>query len=193
MSSVRLCNPLAPWVWLRALLYVSLATSLTATNSYFVHNLTSDLPGVADQEDDALINPWDFIAFDTCTPVGSLCTPPDVSSVLVASNGNGTVVQYTPIPGIVQPNSYPSLLHGVTGIMGNYGLPQRVRMVWPMDSWSVPKMERSRVWRSSCQLSSLLWSITRNLGRSIKAVPVGACSRVADGHATMQRISATGK
>jgi hypothetical protein len=57
-----------------------------------VHNLVSDLPGFADQEDDALVNPWDFIAFDTCTPVGSmLCMPPNVSSVLVASNGKGTV------------------------------------------------------------------------------------------------------
>jgi hypothetical protein len=55
-------------------------------------------PGVADQRDDALVNPCDFIAFDACTPAGStLCAPLNVSSVLVASKGSGTVVQYTPI------------------------------------------------------------------------------------------------
>jgi hypothetical protein len=44
--------------------------------------------------------------------------------VLIASNGSGTVTQYTPIPGIVEPQSYPNLVRGVTGIMGYHGLPQ---------------------------------------------------------------------
>jgi uncharacterized protein (TIGR03118 family) len=125
MSSVHVCNPFASHGWLRALLYVALATPVAAANTYFVHNLVSDLPGIGDQQDDSLVNPWDFIAFNVCTPAGSaLCAPPDVSSVLVASNGSGTVSQYTPIPGIVQPQPYPSLVRGVTGIMGYHGLPQ---------------------------------------------------------------------
>ena len=100
-------------------LWAALSTSVMGANSHLVHNLISDLPGVADQQDDELINPWDFIAFDVCTPVGSpSCTPPDVSSVLIAANGYSTVTQYTPIPGVVEPESYPSLLPGVTGIMG---------------------------------------------------------------------------
>ena len=45
------------------------------------------------------------------------------SSVLIAANGSATVLQYTPVPGVVQPESYPSLFPGVTGIMGMYGLP----------------------------------------------------------------------
>jgi hypothetical protein len=34
------------------------------------------------------------------------------------------VAQYTPIPGVAQPDLYPNLLTGVTGIIGNFGLPQ---------------------------------------------------------------------
>ena len=105
-------------------LLIAIASSVAAANNYFVHNLVSDLPGVADQQDTELINPWDFISFPGCTPGSPSCTPPNVSSVLIATNGNATVLQYTPIPGIVQPESYPSLLPGVTGIMGMYGLPQ---------------------------------------------------------------------
>ena len=104
-------------------LLAALASSLGAANSYFVHNLASDLPGVADQKDDQLVNPWDFTSFNVCTPPGSpSCSPPDVSSVLIA-NGTGIVSQYTPIPGIVEPQSYPSLGQGITGVMGMSGLP----------------------------------------------------------------------
>jgi uncharacterized protein (TIGR03118 family) len=106
------------------LLVIAFASSLAAANNYYVHNLISDLPGVADQEDDQLVNPWDFTSFSGCPPGSPSCTPPNVSSVLIASNANATVSQYTPIPGVVQPHSYPSLLPGVTGIMGMYGLPQ---------------------------------------------------------------------
>ena len=103
-----------------------LASSLAAANRYFVHNLASDLPGVADQEDDQLINPWDFVSFNAFMPVGfPSCTPPDVSSVPLANNGTGIVSQYTPIPKTVVPESYPYLVHGITGIMGSYGLPQQ--------------------------------------------------------------------
>src|SRR5579863_5757745 len=108
------------------ILWVALSTSVMRANSYFVHNLLSDLPGEADQQDDQLIDPWDFISFNVCMPVGSpSCTPPDVSSVLIAANGYSTVTQYTPIPGVVEPESYPNLLPGVKGIMGMYGLPQQ--------------------------------------------------------------------
>jgi uncharacterized protein (TIGR03118 family) len=113
------------FAWLRQMLMVaSLASSLASANSFFVHNLASDLPGVADQEDDQLVNPRDFTSFNVCTPPGSpSCTPPDVSSVLIA-NDTGIVSQYTPIPGIVEPQSYPSLGQGITGVMGMYGLPK---------------------------------------------------------------------
>jgi hypothetical protein len=58
VSSVRVCNPFASFCWSRALLYVALATPVTAANTYLVHNLVSDLPGVGDQQDDTLVNPW---------------------------------------------------------------------------------------------------------------------------------------
>ena len=118
-------NPLTPGTWLRPVfLLIALASSLAAANNYYVHNLVADLPGVADQQDAELINPWDFTSLPSCTPGSPGCTAPSVSSVLIATNGNATVLQYTPIPGIVQPESYPSLLPGVTGVMGMYGLPQ---------------------------------------------------------------------
>src|SRR5579862_503489 len=118
-------NPYTPMIWLRPVfLLIALASSLAAANKFYVHNLVSDLPGIADHEDDGLVNPWDFVSFPSCTPGPPSCTPPNVSSVLIATNGNATVLQYTPIPGVVQPESYPSLLPGVMGIMGMYGLPQ---------------------------------------------------------------------
>src|SRR5580704_13357408 len=49
---------------------------------------------------------------------------PAIASVLIANNGTGKVSQYTPIPGTVEPESYPYPLHGMTGVMGMYGLPQ---------------------------------------------------------------------
>ena len=101
-----------PSSWLRPiLLLAALANSLAAANSYLVHNLASDVPGVADQTDAQLVNPWDFTSFNACLPVGSpSCVPPDVSSVLIANNGIGMVSQYTPIPEVVEPESYPYLL-----------------------------------------------------------------------------------
>ena len=118
-------DPFTPRIWLRPVfLLIALASSLAAANKFYVHNLVSDLPGIADHEDDGLVNPWDFVSFPSCTSGPPSCTPPDVSSVLIATNGSATVLQYTPVPGIVQPESYPSLLPGVTGIIGMYGLPQ---------------------------------------------------------------------
>jgi len=65
-----------------------------------------------------LVNPWDFSSFNVCMPLGSpSCAPPDVSSVLIATNGNQSISQYTPIPGVVQPSFYPSLGLGITGVM----------------------------------------------------------------------------
>jgi hypothetical protein len=96
-------HPFNPTSWLRPILLLAvLANSLAAANSYLVHNLASDVPGVADQTDAQLVNPWDFTSFNVCLPVGSAsCTPPDVSSVLIANNGIGMVSQYTPIPEVV--------------------------------------------------------------------------------------------
>jgi uncharacterized protein (TIGR03118 family) len=126
MNSPIFNHPFNPGSCVRPMFVLAvLASSLAAANSYFVHNLASDLPGVADQVDDQLVNPWDFTSFNVCTPLGSpSCMPPDVSSVLIANNGTGIVSQYTPIPGTVEPQSYPYLGHGITGTMGNYALPQ---------------------------------------------------------------------
>jgi uncharacterized protein (TIGR03118 family) len=125
MNVLRFIAPTKYALVLRTLFpFAVLATWPAAANSYLIHNLASDLPGVADQQDTELINPWDFISSPGCTPGSPSCTPPNVSSVLIATNGNATVLQYTPIPGVVQPELYPSLLPGVTGIMGMYGLPQ---------------------------------------------------------------------
>src|SRR5216683_1261295 len=45
--------------WMRsALLLGAIAGSLPAANSYLVHNLVSDLPGIADHVDKNLVNPW---------------------------------------------------------------------------------------------------------------------------------------
>ena len=38
----------------------ALASNLAAANNHLVHNLLSDLPGVADQMNEQLVNPWDF-------------------------------------------------------------------------------------------------------------------------------------
>jgi hypothetical protein len=57
MSSVHVRNPFVSRSWWRALLYVALATPGTAGNACFVHNLVSDLPGIGDQQDDALVDP----------------------------------------------------------------------------------------------------------------------------------------
>jgi hypothetical protein len=38
-------------------LLAALANSLAAAKSYLVHNLASDVPGVADQKDAQLVNP----------------------------------------------------------------------------------------------------------------------------------------
>jgi uncharacterized protein (TIGR03118 family) len=110
---------------LRLMFVAAFANFLSAQNNYLVHNLVSDLPGVADQQDDELVNPWDFTSFGVCEPVPSpSCQPPDVSSVLIMSNGAGLVAQYTAIPGIVETKSYPYQITGITGVMGMYGLPQ---------------------------------------------------------------------
>jgi uncharacterized protein (TIGR03118 family) len=104
---------------------VGCASHLSAQNNYFVHNLASDLPAVADQEDNELINPWDFTPLNVCLPVGfPECQPPDVSSVLILSNGANLVAQYSPIPGAVEAKSYPYKFFGVAGVMGLYALPE---------------------------------------------------------------------
>jgi uncharacterized protein (TIGR03118 family) len=112
MNSRYIHHPFLPTSWLRpvALLIVA-ASSVAAANSYFVHNLISDLPGVADQVAPGLVNPWGIYSFGT--------------SVLIATNGNGSLSQYSPVPGVVQPPFDPNLSPGITVIMPSAkGLPQ---------------------------------------------------------------------
>jgi hypothetical protein len=165
-----------------------LASSLAAANRYFVHNLASDLRGVADQEDNQLINPWDFTSFNVCTPPGSpSCKPPDISSVLIANSGTGMVSQFTPIPGIVEPQSYPSFEHGITGIMGSYALPQQGTNALASGLLFCTEDGSIVGWESSLQRLLPRWSITPNRGLSIKAVLSGAYSSVMVSHSTTPR------
>ena len=46
------------WAPAAALLSLTIANALGAANGYLVHNLVSDLPGLADHTDKNLINPW---------------------------------------------------------------------------------------------------------------------------------------
>jgi uncharacterized protein (TIGR03118 family) len=68
--------------WIRSgLLLGTLAGSLPAANNYLVHNLVSDLPGVADHVDKNLVNPWGN-GFSGTSPFW------------VANNGTGTSTLY---------------------------------------------------------------------------------------------------
>jgi uncharacterized protein (TIGR03118 family) len=79
--------------WIRtSLLTCWLAGSLAAANGYLVHNLVSDLPGLADHVDKNLVNPWGN-AFGPTTPFW------------IANNHSGTSTLYdgtgTPLPLVV--------------------------------------------------------------------------------------------
>jgi uncharacterized protein (TIGR03118 family) len=68
--------------FLRAgILCAALACSLSAANSYLVHNLVSDLPNTADHVDSNLVNPWG-IAFSPTSPFW------------IGNNGTGTSTLY---------------------------------------------------------------------------------------------------
>src|SRR5580698_4241843 len=59
----------------------SLAAQTTPPNNYLVHNLVSDLPGIADHQDPNLVNPWG-------NGFGA-------SPFWVGNNGTGTSTLYT--------------------------------------------------------------------------------------------------
>jgi hypothetical protein len=44
--------------WLVVLFSAALASNAAAANRYTPHNLVSDIPGIADQTDPSLVNPW---------------------------------------------------------------------------------------------------------------------------------------
>jgi hypothetical protein len=67
LNSVHSLDPLVSWTWLRALPYLALASSFAAADGYFVHNFDSDLPGVADQQQDTLIGSIATTVFETNT------------------------------------------------------------------------------------------------------------------------------
>ena len=46
-------------VWcLTGAIGMTLAAQTTVPNTFLVHNLVSDLPGIADHQDPNLVNPW---------------------------------------------------------------------------------------------------------------------------------------
>lgn len=80
--------------WLcSAVIAVSVAGTLAGANSYFVHNLVSDLPNTADHVDANLLNPWGIAASST-------------SPFWISNNRSGTSTLYdtsgTPIPLVVK-------------------------------------------------------------------------------------------
>ena len=99
--------------WMQAsLLTCWLAASLPAATGYLVHNLVSDLPGLADHVDKNLVNPWGN-AFGAATPFW------------ISNNHSGTSTLYdgtgTPLPLVVDvpaPGG-PGTQGAVTGIIFN--------------------------------------------------------------------------
>ena len=60
-------TPRAAFAGALLLFLAAIPQRATAANQYAQHNLTSDIPGVADQIDPNLINPWG-IAFSAASP-----------------------------------------------------------------------------------------------------------------------------
>src|SRR5438552_5536570 len=77
--------------------------SVTAANTYLVHNLVSDLPGLADRVDKNLVNPWGT-GFSATSPIW------------IGNNGTGTSTLYdgvgTPVALVV---SIPTASGGTSG------------------------------------------------------------------------------
>jgi uncharacterized protein (TIGR03118 family) len=97
---------------LSLLLFCSVAGSLFAANSYLVHNLVSDVAGMADHVDPNLVNPW-----------GNGFGP--TSPFWIGNNGTGTSTLYdgtgTALPLVVKiPSGGASTTPGkVTGVVFN--------------------------------------------------------------------------
>jgi len=64
-----------------AILLAVSVSSITAANKYVVHNLVSDLPGMADHVDKNLVNPWGN-GFTAASPFW------------IGNNGTGTSTLY---------------------------------------------------------------------------------------------------
>jgi len=96
-----------------ALLSLTLVTSFgAATNGYVVHNLVSDLPGLADHVDPNLINPWG-VAFSVTSPfwVGN-----NHSGKSTLYDGTGTAVSLVvAVPTPAGPNTQGA----ITGVIFN--------------------------------------------------------------------------
>jgi uncharacterized protein (TIGR03118 family) len=95
-----------------AMLSVAFASSLGAANGYLVHNLVSDLPGLADHLDPNLVNPWG-IAFSATSPfwIGD-----NHSGKSTLYDGTGTPVAL--IVGVPAPAG-PSTAGAITGVVFN--------------------------------------------------------------------------
>ncbi len=99
--------------WLRPAAILSFAAgSLAAANGFVVHNLVSDLPGLADHVDKNLVNPWGN-GFSGSSPFW------------IGNNGTGTSTLYdgtgTPVALVVNvPAAGGGSTHGqVTGVLAN--------------------------------------------------------------------------
>jgi len=108
--------------WGRAgILATVLVSSLMAADNYLVHNLFSDLPGVADHVDPNLVNPWGN-GFSATSPFW------------IGNNGSGTSTLYTGagtavalVATIPAPPSAPATAMGaVTGVVSNSASPSFV-------------------------------------------------------------------
>jgi len=81
------------------LLIAAFVSSLTAANTYLVHNLVSDLPGIADHQDKNLVNGWGN-GFSATSPFW------------IGNNGTGTSTLYD---GTGTPNSLVVSIPGPAG------------------------------------------------------------------------------
>jgi uncharacterized protein (TIGR03118 family) len=112
-------NSFKLWAWLRPVMVLGgFAACLPAGNNYLVHNLVSDLPGVADRVDSNLINPWDFLAPFGCASESCPGGYTPIYPATVFDNGSATISLYQTNPGAIEsPLASNGLLTGITGTM----------------------------------------------------------------------------
>jgi len=94
------------------LLSLTFANSLGAANGYLVHNLVSDLPGLADHTDKNLINPWGN-GFSATSPfwIGN-----NHSGTSTLYDGTGTAIAL--VVGVPAPAG-PGTQGAITGVIAN--------------------------------------------------------------------------